>query len=142
LLPIGVLVDLGLLKDLISALGSHKLNFAVYDEVLPNPTIESIETGLSLYQKNHCDSVIGFGGGSAMDCAQVIAARAVNPKQTVLKMRGLFRVRRHPVPIFAVPTTTGTGSETTVAAVITDARTHEKFAISDSKLVPAAFHPT
>lgn len=130
------LMKLGLLSSLFSSLDENDLKYTVYDAVPPNPAIDDIEAGLAIYLENQCDSVIGFGGGSPMDCAKVIAARAANPKQTVRKMRGLFKVRRRPVPIVAIPTTAGTGSETTVAAIITDMETHEKFAISDTKLVP------
>lgn len=137
------LMKLGLLSDMLLSFETNHFKFTVFDTVRPNPTVEDIEDGLTIYRENQCDSVIGFGGGSPMDCAKVIAARAANPKQSIRRMKGLFRVRRRPVPIFVVPTTAGTGSETTVAAVVTDAETHEKFAIMDLKILPRviAFNP-
>jgi len=137
------LVKLGLLDDFCTGLDRENITWIRYDEVQPNPTIENVEAGLEIFLNNQCQAVVGFGGGSPMDCGKIIAARAANPNQTVRQMRGLFKVRRRPVPLFVVPTTAGTGSETTVAAVITDAETHEKFAASDLKLVPrgAALDP-
>ncbi len=71
-----------------------------------------------------------------MDCAKGCAARVTNPGKTIPRMRGLLKVGRKPATVFAVPTTAGTGSETTIAAVITDPSTHEKYAINDPKLLP------
>jgi len=89
-----------------------------------------------VYREHLCDGIIAFGGGSPMDCAKVIGARISNPYLSVRRMKGLFRVVLPIPPFFCVPTTAGTGSETTVTAVITDAATHEKFAINDLKLIP------
>lgn len=131
-----VLMDLGLPKDLLNALEENEVRYTVFDKVQPNPTIENVETGRDLYKKNKCDGLIGFGGGSPIDCAKIIGARIANPYLSVRRMKGLFRVILPIPPFFCVPTTAGTGSETTVAAVITDPSTHEKFAISDLKLIP------
>jgi alcohol dehydrogenase class IV len=109
----------------------------VYDEVQPNPTIQNVESGLKLYLANNCQGIVAFGGGSPIDCAKLIGARATNPKRSVHAMKGMLKVRKKLPPLFAVPTTAGTGSETTGAAVITDPETHEKFAAADMKLVPA-----
>ena len=89
-----------------------------------------------MYVKNGCEGVIAFGGGSAMDCAKVAAARVVKPNQSVRAMRGQLKVHKKLPPLFAVPTTAGTGSETTVAAVVTDPETHEKNAVNDTCLRP------
>ena len=89
-----------------------------------------------MYLKNGCEGFIAFGGGSSMDCAKVAAARVVKPNQTVRQMRGYLKVLKKLPPFFAVPTTAGTGSETTVAAVVTDPETHEKNAINDICLRP------
>lgn len=112
------------------------LNYAVYDGVLPNPTVSQVENGLSVYNANLCDAILAFGGGSAMDCAKAIGARVVRPDKSVNKMKGLLKIRRRLPPFFAVPTTAGTGSECTVAAVITDDETHYKYAINDFSLIP------
>ena len=131
-----VLMDLKLPESLLESLHEHGIKFTIFDDVQPNPTIENVEKGRALYQKNNCDSIIGFGGGSAIDCAKIIGARVSNPLIPVRWMKGLFRVILPIPPFFCVPTTAGTGSETTVAAVISDPSTHEKFAINDLKLIP------
>jgi alcohol dehydrogenase class IV len=130
------LVAAGLVQRLLNALEEDKISFTVYDEVQPNPTIQNVEDGLKLYLANRCEGIVAFGGGSPMDCAKLIGARATNPKRSVHAMKGMFKVRKKLPPLFAVPTTAGTGSETTVAAVISDPETHEKFAVADLKLVP------
>ena len=132
------IVEAGLLKRLFVGLRENGLSYTFFDEVQPNPTIENVEDGLKLYLANNCEGIIGFGGGSPMDCAKVIAARSANMNRPVAKMRGLFKVGmgKNLPPLFAIPTTAGTGSETTIAAVITDASTHEKFGVADLKLMP------
>lgn len=127
---------LGLLDDLLCALKEQGIDYSVYDQVLPNPTVENIEEALQLYGQQRCEGVIGFGGGSPMDCAKMVAARAANPSQSIKHMRGELRIKNKPAPIFAVPTTAGTGSEVTIAAVVKDTATHEKYAITDLKLMP------
>lgn len=131
-----VLIKLGLLEGMFDSLKDNKVDYVVFDGVQPNPTIQNIEDAYKMYIDNNCQGVIAFGGGSPMDCAKVAAARVSNPNKLVSKMRGLFRVRKKLPPLFAVPTTAGTGSETTIAAVVTDPATHEKYAINDLKLVP------
>ncbi|HAE21789.1 MAG TPA: alcohol dehydrogenase, partial [Spirochaetaceae bacterium] len=127
---------LGILKPFLNGLEQAGVAYALFDDVQANPTIGNIEDGLSLYKERGCRALVAFGGGSPMDCAKGIAARAANPRASVSRLRGLLRVARRPVPLFAVPTTAGTGSETTIAAVITDPSTHEKYAINDPKLIP------
>ena len=131
-----VLMDLKLADGLLESLKKNEINYVIYDEVKANPTIENIENGREIYRKNKCDGIIAFGGGSPIDCAKVIGARISNPYLSVRAMKGLFRVFLPIPPFFCVPTTAGTGSEATVAAVITDASTHKKFIISDLKLIP------
>lgn len=113
-----------------------KLIYAIYDGVLPNPTVDQVEQGLAIYKSDNCDGILAFGGGSAMDCAKAIGARVVRPKKSVNQMKGLLKVGRKLPPLYAVPTTAGTGSECTVAAVITDGKTHSKYAINDFNLIP------
>ena len=127
---------LGLTKELEDALTRANLSYVVYDDILPNPTIDMVEEGLKIYLKNNCEAMIAFGGGSVMDCAKVILARVAKPKKSVQKMKGLLKIRKKLSPLFAVPTTAGTGSETTLAAVITDGKSHYKYAINDFSLIP------
>ncbi|MGQ0528512.1 MAG: iron-containing alcohol dehydrogenase [Panacagrimonas sp.] len=130
-----MLVKLGLLTPMQERLQELGVRYVVYDGVLPNPTIDQIETGLSLLKKEGCTAILAIGGGSSIDAAKVIAARARNPHK-IVHMSGLMRVFFKPMPLYAVPTTAGTGSEVTIAAVVSDPSTTRKFAIMDPKLVP------
>ena len=130
------LMGLHLLDGLFEKMDEAGVKYVVYDGVQPNPSIENIEEARSLYINNNCDGVVAFGGGSPMDCAKAAAARVTNPKTSVRKMRGVLKIRHKLPPFFAVPTTAGTGSEVTLAAVVTDESTHEKNAINDPKLRP------
>ncbi len=127
---------LGLTKELEELSVQNKIKLVVFDEVLPNPTIAMVEQGLKIYNENKCEGCIAFGGGSVLDCAKVILARHVKPNKSVKKMKGLLKIRKRLPTLFAVPTTAGTGSETTLAAVITDEQTHYKYAINDFSLIP------
>jgi alcohol dehydrogenase len=131
-----VLMGLKLLDGFLASLEKHGIAYTVFDDVQANPTIENVEAGRKIYRQNKCRAIVGFGGGSPMDCAKIIGARIRNPYLSVRMMKGLFRVILPIPPFFCVPTTAGTGSEATVAAVITDAENHFKFAINDIKLVP------
>lgn len=130
------LMGLHLLDGLFESLDAVGVKYTLYDGVQPNPTFDNINEANKLYVENNCDGVIAFGGGSSMDCAKVAAARAVKPNQPIPKMRGQLKIRKKLPPLFAVPTTAGTGSETTLAAVVTNPATHEKYAINDPVLRP------
>ena len=130
------LMGLHLLDPLFEELKNQGIEYFVYDGVQPNPTIPNIEECKDVYLNNKCEGIIAFGGGSPMDCAKAAGARVVKPKQSVRKMRGYLKVLKKLPPFFAVPTTAGTGSETTLAAVVTDPETHEKNAICDMSLRP------
>ena len=108
----------------------------LYDKTIPNPTIDNVEEVRKLYIENGCQALVGFGGGSSMDCAKGAAARIARPNKPVQKMAGVLKVLAKVPTLIAVPTTAGTGSEVTVAAVITDAKTHHKFPINDFCLIP------
>lgn len=110
---------------------------AVYDGTVPNPTIDNIEAACALYIENGCDGLIALGGGSPMDCAKAVGARIARPSRPIEKMRGQMRVLRRLPPLLAIPTTAGTGSEVTLAAVVTNEQTHEKYAINDISLIPS-----
>ena len=130
-----MLVKIGLLKPMQDKLTELGVRHVVFDGVQPNPTIEQIETGLAMLRKEGCTAILAIGGGSSIDAAKVIAARATNPHK-ITWMAGLMRVIFKPMPLYAVPTTAGTGSEVTIAAVVSDPSTTRKFAIMDPKLVP------
>lgn len=130
------LMGLNLLQSLFENLDAQGIKYVIYDGVQPNPSIENIEQARRLYLKNGCEGIIAFGGGSPMDCAKAAGARVMNPNKTVAQMRGQLKVTHKLPPFFAVPTTAGTGSEATLAAVVTNMQTHEKYAINDPKLRP------
>ena len=130
------LVKLHLLDSLFEKLQEEELHYVLYDGIEPNPTDVNVEEGVALYLKHHCDAMIAFGGGSPMDCAKGIGARIAKPHKSVAQLQGLFKVLKRIPIIFTVPTTAGTGSETTIAAVITDSKTHHKASINDISLMP------
>lgn len=130
------LMNLHLLDPMIEEIKKEGMEYVIFDGVQPNPTIPNIEDCKDTYIKNNCQGIIAFGGGSPMDCAKAAGARVVKPKQSVRQMRGYLKVHKKIPPFFAVPTTAGTGSETTLAAVVSDPTTHEKNAIGDSCLRP------
>lgn len=128
--------SLGLTAPLEQMLAEAKIACCVYDETVPNPTIDNVEAARALYLENHAQAIIAFGGGSSMDCAKAAGARIVKPHQGVNQMQGLLHVHHRLPLLVAVPTTAGTGSETTLAAVITDSQTHHKYPINDFSLIP------
>lgn len=132
-----VLYNLGLLNGLFDALNNNGVKYTCYNKTVPNPTIDNIEEALIQYHENKHQAVIAFGGGSSMDCAKGICARVAKPKMPVPKMKGVIKLGFCKTPLlYAIPTTAGTGSECTLAAVITNSKTHEKYAINDPHLIP------
>ena len=130
------LMSLHLLDGLFKQLEEDGISYTVYDGVQPNPSIENIEEARAQFVANGCQAMIAFGGGSPMDCAKAACARVVRPNKTIPQMRGQLKVMHKLPPFFAVPTTAGTGSETTLAAVVSNTKTHEKYAINDPCLRP------
>ena len=130
------LMGLHLLDSLFEELKNNDIAYVVYDGVQPNPTIDNIEEARNLYIGNGCQAIIAFGGGSPMDCAKACGARIARPNTEIPKMRGVLKVLKKIPPLFAVPTTAGTGSECTIAAVVSNPKTHEKNAINDPVLRP------
>ncbi|MDO4333134.1 MAG: iron-containing alcohol dehydrogenase [Eubacteriales bacterium] len=127
---------LGLVHSLEEALQKNGIFYVIYDKTVPNPTTLNVEEARQLYKENRCKALIGFGGGSSIDCAKAVGARIARPRKSPGQMAGILRVRKK-LPLFiAIPTTAGTGSETTLAAVITDAQTRHKYAINDFPLIP------
>lgn len=139
----GVISKLGLLKELTDALTAGGAKFVVFDEITPDAPIPLIEKGIEFYQTHDCDAIVAFGGGSSMDASKAIAVSISNPKP-LRKLAGYLKGLKAPVRIYAVPTTAGTGSEVTVAAVISDPEMHSKLVIVDPRMVPkmAALDPT
>lgn len=127
---------LGLLQPLLEKLTQEGIRFVLYDETVPNPTIANIEEARALYIMHECDGIVAFGGGSPIDCAKGVAVRIVCPTKQISQLKGSLKVRKEMPPFFAVPTTSGTGSEATAAAVVSNSETHEKYAIMDPIIIP------
>ena len=132
----GGIMTLGLTRRLEKALKEAGIPYTIYDKTVANPTTVNVREALELYHKEDCDAIIGFGGGSSMDCAKAVGACTVKPNQSLAQMKGILKVHKKLPLLMAVPTTAGTGSETTLAAVITDADTRYKYAINDFPLIP------
>ena len=113
----------------------EQFNVLNYTDIPSDPDIESIEKAVIKSKEFHVDAIISIGGGSTMDAGKIVAARLTNNK-SIRKMRGLLKITKKPVFMIAVPTTCGTGSECTVASVVTDLERNEKYAINDPKLIP------
>lgn len=127
---------LGLTKSIEEAINGVNIKLFIFDEVIPNPTTTNVADCLKMYQENKCEALIALGGGSVMDCAKATGARVACPKKSLKQMKGVLKVGKKLPLLIAVPTTAGTGSETTLAAVITDAETRHKYAINDFPLIP------
>ena len=121
-------------RALQEKLDEQDILLSIFSSVEPNPSVETVEKIAAQYKIDSCDCFLVIGGGSPMDAAKAAAARLARPEKTVPQLGGLLKVRRRVPPLIAVPTTAGTGSETTIAAVVTDG--HHKYAISDLCLIP------
>jgi len=130
------LVKAGITQRLIDVLAKAQFPYVVYTDVEPNPSVNTVNKIQKLYIDQNCDCFIALGGGSPMDAAKGAAARVVRPGRSVNQLGGLLKILKR-LPLFiAIPTTAGTGSETTIAALITDTDTHHKYAIMDLSLIP------
>ncbi len=129
------------LEELLEKAG---IRCAVFDGTRANPTVHNVEDAWTLYQAEGCQGLIAFGGGSSMDCAKAVGARAAYPHKSMDQLKGLLRVLRRIPPLAAIPTTAGTGSEVTLTAVITDSDKKHKYTMNDFTLIPryAVLDPT
>lgn len=127
---------IGLLKKMLDGFDEADIKYAIYQDVVPNPTIKNIEEALALYKKTNAKAIVAFGGGSSIDTAKGLAARVANPRKGIEKMRGILKVGGRIPLLIAIPSTAGTGSEATVAAVVVNDETRSKYAINDPKLIP------
>ena len=130
------IINNGIVVPVEDALKSNNIKYVIYDNTQPNPTVANVEEALKIYRENNCDTLIAVGGGSVMDCAKGLGARVAYPNKKLNKMAGVLRVLRKIPTLIAIPTTAGTGSETTLAAVITDGETRHKYAIMSFPLIP------
>ena len=130
------LVKAGIAQRLIDVLAKAEIPHVVFSDVEANPSVNTVNIIQKLYLAEGCDGFIALGGGSSMDAAKGAAARVVKPGKSVNQLGGLLKVLKKIPPFIAVPTTAGTGSETTIAALITDTETHHKYAIMDLSIIP------
>ena len=128
--------DVGVTARLEEVLKKEDIKCVIYDKVQPNPTIYNVEEARKAYIKGNCKALIGFGGGSSIDCAKAVGARIAYPKRSIDQMKGILRIWRRIPPLIAIPTTAGTGSEVTVASIITDSDRKHKYALNSFPLIP------
>lgn len=130
------IVEHGLLKPLFEILDKAGIKYTLFDKVEQNPTTDTVENALALFKASSSDSLIALGGGSSMDTAKALGARYAMPRKSLKQMKGILKVYKKLPLLIAIPTTAGTGSEATLAAVIVDSATREKYAISSFPLIP------
>lgn len=130
------IVEHGLLKPLFEILDKAGIKYTLFDKVEQNPTTNTVENALALFKASSSDSLIALGGGSSMDTAKALGARYAMPRKSLKQMKGILKVYKKLPLLIAIPTTAGTGSEATLAAVIVDSATREKYAISSFPLIP------
>ena len=132
------IAKLNLIGMFLNYLKANHIDYLVFDEVESDPCIETVEKGYQMYNDNNCDAIVAFGGGSILDCSKVIGARVSNPNKNIFKLKKLLGgIKKFNVPFFAIPTTSGTGSENTFFALITNKQTKEKYPLFSNKYVPS-----
>ena len=136
-----IVTDKGIIKNCLvapleAALSDKNINYVIYDGTMPNPTVDNVEEALKIYIENNCNAIIAIGGGSSMDCAKALGARVAYPKKKLSQLKGILKIHRKLPPLVAIPTTAGTGSEVTLATIITDSAKHHKYALMDFTLIP------
>lgn len=113
------LVEIGTVKKVTDVLDGAGKNYAIYDGVKPNPTVSIVNEAKSLFDREHCDYIIGIGGGSSLDVSKAVSILAKNGGD-ITDYNGLNKSKNPGVPLIAINTTAGTGSEVTRAYVVTD----------------------
>ena len=131
------LVKFGVTKKVLDVLEGAGLDYELYSNIKPNPTIENVQTGVETYKKSGADYLIEIGGGSSMDTSKAIGIIINNPEfEDVRSLEGVAPTKNKSVPILAVPTTAGTAAEVTINYVITDAEKNRKMVCVDPKDIP------
>ena len=127
---------MGLTKKLEELMEENGISLAIYDSTVANPTTDNVEEARRFFLSSSSEAIIGFGGGSSIDAAKAVGARVAYPKKPLEKMEGILKVLRKIPLLIAIPTTAGTGSETTLASVIVDSKTRHKYPINSFPLIP------
>jgi alcohol dehydrogenase class IV len=130
-----ILTKLGMLSDVEVSLRKQLIDFHIYDDIPTEPTIEYVNEGIKSYEKNCCDCILAVGGGSAIDTAKAVSIMLTNDG-SISDYMGLNKIKNRGVPLVAVPTTAGTGSEVTVYTIITDTNNNIKMLIGSDYLMP------
>ena len=131
------LIKFGVTKKVIDVLEGAGLDYEIYSNIKPNPTIENVQTGVEAFKKSDADYLIAIGGGSSMDTAKGIGIVIANPEfEDIRSLEGVAPTKNKSVPIFAVPTTAGTAAEVTINYVITDVEKNRKMVCVDPKDIP------
>ena len=130
------MVRRGQVQPMLDGFEVNGIRYTLQTYDTTDPTSDDVEAGYKAYKENNCKAIVALGGGSRIDCAKGIAAKVVHPRKKVSQLQGLLKVHWFIPTFVAIPTTAGAGSETTVAAVITDSATHRKAAINDPFLIP------
>ena len=129
-------IKCGLIEPILDVLNKVAIKYTVYSDVQPNPTVDNVESARLVYINEKANAIIAIGGGSAMDTAKALGARIAHPRKSLKQMGGILRVYKSLPTFIAIRTTAGTGSETTLAAIITEPKTHHKYALMSFPLIP------
>ena len=131
------LIKFGVTKKVTDVLDNAEIDYEIYSEIKPNPTIENVQTGVKAFKNSGADCIIAIGGGSSMDTAKAIGIIIKNPDfADVRSLEGVAPTTNKCVPIIAVPTTAGTAAEVTINYVITDTEKNRKMVCVDPKDIP------
>ena len=130
------IISFGLIKPLLESLAETETPFVIFDDCVPNPTTDLAISAWRIYEESGCDCIISVGGGSPIDVAKAVGAKAARHDRSLEQLGGIMKIHRKIPTLIAIPTTAGTGSEATLAAVLVDAETQHKFAIMSFALIP------
>lgn len=131
------LLKFGVTKKVTDDLDNASIDYEIYSQIKPNPTVENVQTGVKAFKNSGADCIIAIGGGSSMDTAKAIGIIIKNPEfEDVVSLEGVAPTKNKCVPIIAVPTTAGTAAEVTINYVITDVEKNRKMVCVDPKDIP------
>ena len=131
------LIRFGVSKKVTDLLDAAHIDYTVYSDIKPNPTIENVQNGVKAFKDCKADAIVAIGGGSSMDTAKAIGVIITNPEfEDVRSLEGVAPTKNHAVPTIAVPTTAGTAAEVTINYVITDVEKQRKFVCVDTNDIP------
>ena len=131
------LIKFGVTRKVTDVLDNAKIDYTVFSEIKPNPTIENVQAGVKAFRESGADCIVAIGGGSSMDTAKAVGIIIENPEfEDVRSLEGVAPTKNKCVPIIAVPTTAGTAAEVTINYVITDVQNNRKMVCVDVHDIP------